>query len=177
MKRLLGAVALAVVATSPALADCAGSHVLDRCVIGTWRFASGGSATWMAHNIHSAHITAMSNGGVTLVFNGDGTFSTGNVDIHTTVTANNGQMTGTGHATGQASGQWSASGGTLNFCATGSTLHQTVTVVVHGRPITVTPNAPPHPSAMQYACTASTLTTTHAMPHLQPLVTTYSRSH
>lgn len=178
MKTLLSlCLAAATLAATPALGDCLGSKTLDRCLVGTWKMTGGGAAAWMGHNIHSAHITAMSANGVTLVVRGDGTFSTGDVDVHTAVAADNGHLTGTGHATGSASGQWSVSGRNLNFCAAGASFHQTVTVVVNGKPITVTPNSAPRPTAMAYTCNASTMTTTHVMPHLEPIVTTYSRSH
>jgi hypothetical protein len=178
VKKFLALAALSFFASSPALADCAGSRVQDRCLVGTWNYASGGSAAWMSRNIHSAHVTGISHNGLNISFRADGTFSTGQVDIHATVAANNGGMTGTGHATGQASGTWSAAGGRFTLCLAPSTLHTTVTVVVHGHPITVTPAAPTHPQATAYACNATTLKTTQTvLPGRDPIVTLYSRGH
>ena len=178
MRSLFAVTAVSLLIASPALADCAGSHSLDRCLVGTWSYASGGSAAWMSRNIHMAHITGLSHNSLNVTLRPDGTFSTGNVDVHSSVAANNGEVTGTAHATGQTSGQWSAAGGHLNFCATASTFQQTVTVVVHGRPITVTPHAMPvRPTAMDYVCNATTLKTTQPMAHLEPIVTLYNRGH
>ena len=178
MKRLLLAAALACLAATPALADCAGSHALDRCLIGTWHYASGGSAAWMSRNIHMAHVTGLSHNGLSLTFRPDGTFSTGQVDVHATVAANDGSMTGAGHATGQAAGTWSAAGGRFTLCVAPGSLRTTVTVVVHGHPITVTPPPPTHPQVTPYACNATVLKTTQTvLPGRDPIVTLYSRGH
>jgi hypothetical protein len=175
VNRLLAATAAACLLATPALADCAGSHALDRCLVGTWTFAGGGSAEWMARNIHHAHVTGISQNGLTLTFGPDGTFSTGRVDIHATVAANDGSMTGSGHASGQASGTWTAGGRRFTLCVAPSGLHTTVTVNVHGRPITVTPPPPTHPQATAYTCNATTLTTTQPIPGHEPIVTRYRR--
>ena len=178
MKLLLGLSLAAALAAAPAFADCAGSHAIDRCLIGTWNYASGGSAAWLNRNIHSAHVTGLTHNGLNITFRPDGTFSTGQTDIHATVAANDGSMTGTGHAVGQANGTWSATGGKFSFCMAPGGMKTTVTVMVHGRPITVTPPAPTHPQATSYTCNATALTTTITpIPGREPIVTVYSRSH
>ena len=177
MKRVLIAAAVFACAATPALADCAGSHALDRCLIGTWSYSSGGSAAWMARNIHMAHVTGVTHNDLKIGFRPDGTFSTGHVDVHATVAANDGSMTGSGHASGQASGTWSAVGGHFDLCTTPGSVTTTVTVVVHGRPITVTPPTPVHPQSTAYVCNVATLTTTQPIPGHEPIVTTYSRDH
>ena len=183
MKRVLIAAAIACAAATPAFAapsafaNCAGSHVLDRCLIGTWSYSSGGSAAWMARNIHMAHVTGVTHNDLKISFRPDGTFSTGHVDVHATVAANDGSMTGSGHASGQASGTWSAAGGHFNLCTTPGSVTTTVTVVVHGRRITVSPHTPVAPHATAYVCNAATLVTTQPIPGHEAIVTTYSRSH
>lgn len=166
--------AAALIAT-PALADCNGSHALDRCLIGTWSFAGGGSAEWMARNIHGAHVTGVSHNDLKLTFAGDGTFRTGQVDIHATATSNMSGMSATGHSVGQASGTWSVTGGKFNLCTSG--VSTTVTMMIHGRPVTVTPPASTRPHATAYTCNAAGLTTTQPIPGHEPIVTRYSRSH
>ncbi|MEI9888040.1 MAG: hypothetical protein WDN08_16365 [Rhizomicrobium sp.] len=177
MKRLLAAAALAASAATPALADCAGSHALDRCLIGTWSYSGGGSASWLNRNARMAHVTGVSHNELKIAFRPDGTFSTGQVDIHATVAANDSSMTGSGHTAGRATGTWSAAGGRFTLCTTPGSVSTTVTVVVHGRPITVTPPAPTAPHATAYTCNAATLTTTQPIPGHEPIVTTYSRGH
>ena len=177
MKRVLIAAVIACAAATPAFADCAGSHALDRCLIGTWSYSSGGSGAWMARNIHMAHVTGVTHNDLKISFRPDGTFSTGHVDVHATVAANDGSMTGSGHASGQASGTWSAMGGHFNLCTTPGSVTTTVTVVVHGHPITVAPPMPAHPQATAYTCNAATMTTTSPIPGHEPIVTTYSRGH
>lgn len=178
MKRVLIAAAIAAFAATPlAAADCAGSHALDRCLIGTWSFSSGGSAAWLNRNARMAHVTGVTHNDLKISFRPDGTFSTGHVDVHANVAANDGSMTGSGHATGQASGTWSAAGGRFNLCTTPGGVTTTVTVVVHGRPITVRPTAPAAPHATVYTCNATTLVTTSPIPGHEPIVTTYSRGH
>ncbi|HEY4944039.1 MAG TPA: hypothetical protein VII56_21605 [Rhizomicrobium sp.] len=177
MKKLFACAAFSLLVASPALADCAGSHVLDRCLIGTWHYASGGSAAWMSRNIHMAHVTGITHNDLMITFMADGTFATGHSDVHATVAANEGGMTATGHAVGQASGTWSATGGRFSFCTTPGSVHTAVTVTVHGRPITVTPPVPTHPQATAYTCNATSLTTSQPIPGHEPIVTKYSRSH
>jgi len=149
--------------------------VIDRCLIGTWTFSGGGSAEWMSRNIHRAHVTGISQSGLTMTFRPDGSFSTGQVDIHATVAANDGSMSGSGHATGQASGTWTAGGGRFTLCVAPSSLHTTVTIVVHGRPMTVATPPPTHPQATAYTCNATALTTTQPIPGHEPIVTRYRR--
>lgn len=173
--KLIPALAIAVLSATPALAaDCNGSHSLDRCLIGTWQYASGGSVEWMGRNIHNAHVDATHND-IRLTFGADGSFSTGHVDIHSSAVANTGAMSATGHSVGAATGTWSVTGGKFNLCTTG--VRTTVTVMVHGRPVTVTPPAPTQPHATAYTCNTSTLTTTQPIPGHEPIVTTYRRSH
>ncbi len=86
-------------------------------------------------------------------------------------------MSGTGHAVGQASGTWSTTGGHFNFCLAPGGMRTTVTVMVHGRPMTVTPPAPTHPQATAYTCAGATLTTTTPIPGHEPIVTVYARGH
>jgi hypothetical protein len=178
VKTIFAATAAAVILmASPALADCNGSHVLDRCLFGTWNYASGGSAAWMSRNIHMAHVTGLTHNGLTITFRPDGTFSTGHADIHATVAANDGSMSGTGHAVGQANGTWSTAGGRFSFCTAPGGMRTTVTIMVHGRPMTVTPPMPTHPQATAYTCSGAALSTTMPIPGHEPIVTVYSRGH
>ena len=131
----------------------------------------------MTRNIHMAHVTGVSHSGLTISFRADGTFATGQVDVHATVASNDGHMTGAGHSSGQAAGQWSASGGQFTLCPTTSNVTTTVTVNVHGHPITVTPHAPAVPTAMSYSCSVATLTTTQPIRGHEPIVTVYARAH
>jgi hypothetical protein len=175
MKSLTSLVLVAAVVATPALAaDCNGSHALDRCLIGTWQYGSGGSADWMARNIHGAHVTGVTHNDLRLTFAGDGTFSTGHVDIKASATSNMSGMSATGHSVGAATGTWSATGGKFSLCTTG--VRTTVTMMIHGHPVTITPPAPTHPQQTAYTCNAIALTTTQPIPGHEPIVTTYRRS-
>ena len=171
------AAALLLSFASPALADCAGSHDLDRCLIGTWHYANGGSAQWVSRNIHGVRVSHIAHNDINMTFREDGTFSTGPVDVHATLVARTGGMTGSGHATGQASGKWSAASGHLNICPTASSFRSDVTVNAHGHLIHVSPHVPTTPMATSYTCTSSLLTTRQPIAGHEPIVTTYTRAH
>lgn len=177
VKKLFALAALSVLTVTPALADCNGSHALDRCLVGTWKYTSGGAAEWLNRNNRMAHVTGVDHGQIALTFRPDGSFATNTVDIHATVTANDHSMSGSGHTQGQASGTWSAAGGQFTLCTAPSSLHTKVTVVVHGRPISVDAPPPAHPHATAYTCNATTMTTTTPIPGHGAIVTTYSRAH
>jgi hypothetical protein len=61
-----------------------------------------------------AQVSAVASNG-TLTFNGDGTFSTSKVDTKAEVTAKDAQVHAAGRMSGQASGRWSAAGGTSPY--------------------------------------------------------------
>jgi hypothetical protein len=172
---LIGSASLFLLA-SPALADCAGSHAIDRCLVGTWNYQSGGSAEWMARNIHQAHVTGISHGELSIMFHPDGTFATRPVNITAAVQSNNTDTHGTGHTVGEARGTWSADSGHFNLCTDPGSIRTTVTVVVHGRPMTVqAPVTDARPHATAYTCAGNTLTTTQPIPGHEPIVTRYVR--
>lgn len=175
MKSLTGIVIAAALAATPTLAaDCNGSHALDRCLIGTWQFASGGGADWMKRNMPNVHTTGTSPSNIKITLRPDGTFSSTPIDMHTTATAAQGHVqAATAHIAGQAMGVWSAGGGKLTLCTQG--ISNTVTVVIGGKPHTI--SQPIKPSLIAYTCNAATMTTTRPMPRGGPIVTTYSRSH
>lgn len=175
MHRLLAATALAVVIATPALADCAGSKAIDRCLVGTWNYKSGGGEQWINRNIRSVHVDGMTHNGLTMTLRPDGAFVSGKIDATANVRMKSGKMAGTGHATGQASGTWSAANGRLMLCMAPGGLTTKVTVMVHGKPITVTPPMNIRPQAMTYTCNATTLTTTVPIARREPVVTVYSR--
>jgi hypothetical protein len=56
-------------------------------------------------------------------------------------------------------------------------MRTTVTIMVHGHPMTVTPPAPTGPHATAYSCGGNTLTTTTPIPGHEPIVTVYARGH
>ena len=170
----LAVAAVAIFAATPALsADCNGSHALDRCLIGTWQYESGGGAAWASRNIRGTHTTA-TNSDISLTFRGDGSFSTGHVDIHSSAVSSHGDISATGHSVGTATGTWSVAGNKFNLCATG--VRTTVTVMVHGRSVAfAAPASQPHATA--YTCSATALITTQPIPAHEPIVTAYRRSH
>ncbi len=70
-----GAVLVLVAWSAPARADCQAPPSIDNCLVGTWKQTGGGAAEWMRQNLKMAQPTVAPNDG-TLMFNGDGTFST-----------------------------------------------------------------------------------------------------
>src|SRR5690349_15713631 len=117
MLRTLIALAAVAFLAAPALADeCAGSKVVDRCLVGTWEMTTNGMQEWTKKHLHSVHPTTVKASNNTITLNADGTFSTGasHVEAQGTVGAN-----GTASSTmdAQASGNWSAANGKLNLCA------------------------------------------------------------
>jgi len=130
----------------------------------------------MSRNIHGVHVNHIAHNDINMTFRGDGTFSTGTVDVHATVVARTGGMTGSGHATGQASGQWSVAGGHFNICPSASNLRTDVTVNVHGHMIHASPHVPTTPTATNYTCSSTTLTTRQPIAGHEPIVTVYARA-
>jgi hypothetical protein len=172
----LAATSLALLFPAQATADCAGSQPQDRCLIGTWKYAGGGSVEWMSRNVHMVHVSHISQRGINISFRADGSFATGDVDVRAAVVARNGEIAGTGHAGGQTSGRWSASGGHFNLCPIASSLQTSIAVSVHGRSIRVAPHLPTAPTKTNYACSATTLTTIQPIAGREPIVTTYARA-
>jgi hypothetical protein len=172
---LIGSLALCLF-SAPAFADCAGSRAVDRCLIGTWHFQSGGSADWMARNIHQAHVTGISHNDLVITFRPDGTFETRPVNITADVASDRGDAHGTGHTRGQARGTWTAAGGRFTLCTDPSSIRTTVSVVVHGRTITVpASDTAARPHATAYTCGGAAMVTTQPIPGHEPIVTRYVR--
>ena len=90
--------------------------MIDTCLVGSWK-QTGGGGEWMRQNLKMAQPTAAPSDG-TLTFNADGTFSTSKVDSKAEVTAPGTSTRATGQMNAQASGTWSAAGGTLTLCMT-----------------------------------------------------------
>lgn len=178
MKNLLIGTAALCLFAAPALADCAGSHAVDRCLVGVWHFQGGGSAEWMARNIHQAHVTGVSHNEIVITFRPDGSFATNPVNVTADVHSNTTDTHGTGHTEGVARGTWSAAGGRFTLCTDPSSIHTTVSVVVHGHTITVpAADTAARPHATVYTCNATTMVTTQPIPGHEPIVTRYVRGH
>jgi hypothetical protein len=155
---------LAVTGTLAARAeDCAGTHQVDRCLVGTWKMTTNGMERWMREHVHKFNVTSVSQTGNTITLNADGTFTTGASNV--TVQGAGGGATGTGHMAAQASGHWSAANGNFNICAAStSSMNGTATVQQNGHTVTVPvrPTMPPV-SSRAYTCAGNTFTVTTPM--------------
>ena len=162
LKRRLLALCLAAFAGGVArAADCAGTHQIDRCLVGTWKMTANGMERWMREHIHKFHTTTVSQTNNTITLRADGTFATGASDVTVKGTNDHG-VTGTGHMTAQASGQWSAADGKFNLCSATSSMNGTSTVEKDGHAVATVPLHPQVPpvSSTPYTCAGNTFTTT-----------------
>ena len=141
-------------------ADCAGTHQIDRCLVGKWTMTTNGMEQWMRTHIRNFHVTSVSQSNNTITLNADGSFATGasNVTVHG---ASARGMTGTGQMAAQANGTWSAADGKFNICAQSSAMNGTATVTGNGHS-TTTPLHPALPpvSSRAYSCSGNTFTVT-----------------
>lgn len=155
-------------------ADCAGTHEMDHCLIGTWEMTTDGVQQWAAAHLHNYHITSISLVGNTLTLNDDGTFATGASDV--TVSGEGHGASSSGEVNAQASGRWSTSGGNLNMCADASAASGHVTVSGDGHSVTVPthPQIPPQ-SSTPYTCSGDTFTHTTQVGSMGSVTSTYNR--
>lgn len=168
--------ALALAARSgSAQAECPPAAI-DTCLIGTWQQTGGGAAEWMRQNLKMA-VTSVAATNGSLTFNGDGTFSTSKVDTNAEVGAKDLSMHATGQMSAQASGKWSAAGGTLMLCATRTDSKGTIEIEgPGGTKIRVPmPQMKPTETSMSYSCAGNTLSTTQQMPNNTSMTTSYAR--
>jgi hypothetical protein len=172
----VGAVLALAAWAGSAQADCQAPHSIDNCLVGTWKQTGGGAAESMRQNLKMAQPIVAPNDG-TLTFNGDGTFSTSKVDSKAEVTAPGASMRATGQMNAQASGTWSASGGTLTLCMTSVDSKGTIEL---GGPAgkkmkLAMPQMKPANTSMIYTCAGATLSTTQPMPKNTTMTTSYAR--
>ena len=162
--------------SGPAQAECQSPPAIDNCLVGTWKQIGGGAAEWMRQNLKMAHTSAAATNG-TLTFNGDGTFSTSKVDTNAEVSANDLSMHASGQMSAQASGKWSAAGGTLMLCVTAADSKGTIELEGPGghKMKMAMPQMKPTDTSMAYSCAGDTLSTTQRMPNNTTMTTGYAR--
>ena len=172
----IGAVLMLLAWPGPVRADCQAPPSIDNCLIGTWKQTGGGAAEWMRQNLKMAQPTAAPAAG-TLTFNSDGTFSTSRVDSKAEVTAPGTSMRATGQMNAQASGTWSAAGGTLTLCM--SSVDSKGSIEIEGpggrKMKMAMPQMKPANTSMAYSCADATLSTTQPMPKNTTMTTSYAR--
>lgn len=130
----------------------------------------------MRQNLKMAQpTTAPSNGRV--MFNADGTFSTSKVDSKAEVTAPGTSTRATGQMNAQASGTWSAAGGTLTLCMTSVDSKGSIEIEGPGgkKMRLAMPQMKPANTSMVYTCAGATLSTTQPMPKNTTMTTSYAR--
>jgi hypothetical protein len=170
------ALVLAAAWSGAARAECQAPPAIDNCLVGSWQQTGGGAAEWMRQNLKMAHISAAPTNGA-LTFNGDGTFSTSKVDTNAEVTAKDMPMHATGQMSSQASGKWSAAGGTLTLCMTDVDSKGTIELEGPGghKMKMAMPQMKPADTSMAYTCAGDTLSTTQPMPKNTTMTTSYAR--
>ena len=170
---LLSSAALLMLTTSAA-AGCAATEPHDACLVGTWKMTVNGAEEWMRQNIHQAHVAGAGAVNNTIKLKADGTFVTGASRTNAHMVAEEGHMEAEGQMSAQASGRWSAAGGTLKLCPATTTSNGSVTVHdLSGFHTTVPTHITPRDSAMSYHCSGNTFTTTQPMPHGTTMTSTY----
>ncbi len=173
---LMEAIAAIAAGSAPAWADCLAAPAIDTCLVGSWEQSGGGAAEWMRQNLKMAQpIAAPSNG--TLTFNADGTFSTSKIDSKAEVGAKDATIHATGQMNAQASGRWSAAGGTLTLCMTEVASKGTIELEGAGghKMKMAMPQMQPADTSMAYGCAGDTLSTTQKMPKNTAMTTSYAR--
>lgn len=173
---LIGAMLVLAAWPGPARADCQAPPSIDTCLVGTWKQTGGGAAEWMRQNLKMAQPIAPPADG-TLAFNGDGSFSTSRVNSKAEVTAPGTSMRATGEMNAQASGTWSAAGGTLTLCM--SSVDSKGSIEIQGpggkKMKMAMPQMKPANTSMAYTCAGATLSTTQPMPKDTTMTTSYAR--
>jgi len=117
-----------------------------------------------------------SDGTLTFDANG-GTFSTSKVDSKAEVTAPGTSTRATGQMNAQASGTWSAVGGTLTLCMTSVDSKGSIEIEGPGgkKMKLAMPQMKPANTSMAYSCAGATLSTTQPMPKNATMTTSYAR--
>ena len=156
-------VALRIAGTREAsCSECAGTHEVDQCLVGTWELTTHGAEQWMREHGQPLQLTSVARANNTMTLLEDGTFNTGAARVDAAVRSDD--MRGTGRMVGQSSGRWSAAGGRFNVCPDATALTGTVTVIVHGRSVTVpAPSGPALDSSQPYTCNGTALQVTMSM--------------
>jgi len=172
----IGVVLLPAAWPRPAQADCPSPPSIDSCLVGSWKQTGGGAAEWMRQNLKMAQPTAAPSDG-TLTFNANGTFSTSKVDSKAEVTAPCTSTRATGQMNAQASGTWSAAGGTLTLCMTSVDSKGSIEIEGPGgkKMKLAMPQMKPANTSMAYSCAGATLSTTQPMPKNATMTTSYAR--
>jgi hypothetical protein len=154
--------------------DCAGSHQLDACVVGSWQLTGGGAAEWMRRQGVPGNF---STSGESVTFRADGSYVTGVASGSMDVEARDGSR-GQGHMAAQAGGRWSTAGGVLNLCADMQALSGggTVTSPRGGSGTFRIPGAPPMNSSERYTCAGANLDTERDIPRAPPMPFHYTRT-
>jgi len=168
-------VALRIAGTREAsCSECAGTHEVDQCLVGTWELAAHGAEQWMREHGQPLQLTSVARANNTMTLLEDGTFTTGAARVDAEVRSDD--MRGTGRMVGQSSGRWSAAGGRFNVCPDATALTGTVTVVVHGRSVTVpTPSGPAPDSSQPYTCNGNSLQVTMSMGSAGTVQSVYTK--
>lgn len=152
---------------------CLGVTETDSCLVGTWQVSGGGISEWMRAQGFPGNFST-SNQSIT--FRRDGSYATSAMQGSFDMSA--GDSRGSGNATAQATGRWSARrGGSLNMCADTQALsgRGTITTPAGSRDITAR-NPGPGDLQMSYTCAGATLSTIQPMPRGAPsMSTTYTR--
>ncbi len=152
------AVALQVEGTREAACNqCAGTREMDRCLVGAWELTSHGAEQWMRDYGSPVKLTGLRRTNNVITLRDDGTFTTGASRIEAEAQGED-NIRATADLASQASGRWSAAGGRFNVCPDTRTQSGTVTVIVHGKPITVPMDTGPQQDSSQpYTCDGASL--------------------
>jgi hypothetical protein len=156
--------------------DCLNATAVDNCVVGTWKYASGGPVEWMKQNMKMAQVNMTANE-TSLTFNPDGSFATSQGNSKADVSINGAPMMAMAQMSLQGSGQWSAGDGKINLCIAAVTGGGTVEIKLpNGQTAKMPmPQMQPTNTSISYTCEGDTLTTTQPMPRGTTMTTTYTR--
>lgn len=172
---LVAAWAFVTSGAGAALAGCAGSEALDRCVIGGWRSSGNGAAEWMERNMPPGMVMLENTGGGTIVFEADGTYRS--VFSSSQATERDGQTQG--RMEGATSGRWSVSDGRLNMCTDVQDVAAQIQVTApDGAQSAVAFPVPAatRPVSQAYRCAGDQLETQTTFPGIaDPMTRRYSR--
>jgi hypothetical protein len=153
---------------------CLGTSAVDACLIGTWAMTGGGPAEWMEAQGFPA--TVDTSGSEQMTLRADGGFVTGAFEVSLDLERNGLTVEGDGSVP-VSMGNWSAEGGTVNFCnEAGGGMSGRMTVTTEDGSSSATGGSGGGGSmSMGYACTSTGLTTTLPMRGLPDMLTTYRR--
>jgi hypothetical protein len=172
-RALILAMALAEFAPiGAAQAGCTASPAVDACLVGTWKQTGEGPPSGCARTsrwLKSAPSRAMARS--------PSTFSTSKVDAKAEVGAKDAPVQPTGQMSGQASGQWSAAGGTLTLCMTDVSSKGMIELKgPNGEGVKMAmPQMKPTDASMSYTCNGEALSTVQPMPKNTTMTTTYAK--